>query len=81
MAKMTVTGPHECAECHQPLDPGEEVVQGVEQVEQSASGAQAKGYRDGRTVVVHPECYPPLGDSHWRTVYAGPLSGIRHEPV
>jgi hypothetical protein len=72
-----MTGQHECDECHQPIDPGEDVVQGVEEIEQAATSGQATGQRDGRTVIVHSDCYPPLGDSHWRKVYAGPLSGIR----
>jgi hypothetical protein len=68
--------PEVCDLCSKHLNPGEEVVQGIEQVSVSSWGDVLPKYVDGFTATFHPAHWPGLS-WRWREIYRGPLTDIR----
>jgi hypothetical protein len=70
--------PEFCDFCSKHLDPGEEIIQGIEQVTVSSWGDALPTYIEGVTVIFHPAHWP-TASWRWRELYRGPLTGIRPE--
>ena len=68
--------PNFCDGCHAKIQPEEEVVQALEQVQAGTFGDGTQQWLDGHGAIFHPGHFPPpIG--RWREVYRGPLRGIR----
>lgn len=70
-----VMQPEFCGRCGERLDPSDEVIQAVEQLDRALPPVWP--HVEGAISIVHADHFPPDITRTWRVWYQGPLHGLR----